>query len=41
MKARDFTVNLTSAFTDEQLIAKRDEMINEVCSHVTPLPREA
>lgn len=32
--ARDFTVNLTNAFTDEQLIAKREAMINEVCSRV-------
>ena len=36
--ARDFTVNLTNAFTDEQLIAKRNEMVNEVCSRVKPLP---
>jgi radical SAM superfamily enzyme YgiQ (UPF0313 family) len=28
--ARDFTVNLTDAFTDEELIAKREQMINEV-----------
>jgi anaerobic magnesium-protoporphyrin IX monomethyl ester cyclase len=39
--ARDFTVNLTDAFTDEQLIAKRDEMISEVCSRVNPVSPEA
>lgn len=38
--ARDFTVNLTDAFTDEQLIAKRDEMINEVCLRVDPVSSE-
>lgn len=38
--ARDFTVNLTSAFSDERLIAKRDEMIREVCSRVKPIPEE-
>ena len=32
--ARDFIINLTHAFTDEQLIAKREEMIEEVCSRV-------
>jgi radical SAM superfamily enzyme YgiQ (UPF0313 family) len=36
--ARDFIVNLTDFFTDEQLIAKREEMIDEVCSRVNPLP---
>tara|TARA_B100002003_G_scaffold157260_1_gene145905 strand:+ start:88 stop:681 length:594 start_codon:yes stop_codon:yes gene_type:complete len=35
--ARDFVVNLTSIFTDEQLIAKRQEMIDEVCSRVKPV----
>jgi len=38
--ARDFTVNLTNAFSDERLIAKRDEMIQEVCLRVKPIPRE-
>lgn len=38
--ARDFSVNLTDAFTDEGLIIKRDEMINEVCSRVKQLPTE-
>lgn len=38
--ARDFTVNLTDKFTDEQLIAKRSEMISEVCSRVKPMPRD-
>ena len=32
--ARDFTVNLTDAFTDEQLIAKRSAMVDEVCSRI-------
>lgn len=36
--ARDFTVNLTSVFTDEQLVAKREEMIKEVCSRIKPIP---
>lgn len=36
--ARDFTINLTDAFTDEQVIAKRQEMINEVCSCVRSIP---
>lgn len=36
--ARDFIVNLTDYFTDEELVAKRQEMINEVCSRVNPLP---
>lgn len=39
--ARDFMVNLTDAFTDEELLAKRDKMINEVCSRVKPLSRDA
>ena len=38
--ARDFTTNLTDAFTDEELIAKRDQMINEVCSRVRREPEE-
>ncbi|MFC1590816.1 B12-binding domain-containing radical SAM protein [Candidatus Omnitrophota bacterium] len=38
--ARDFTVNLTDNFTDEQLIAKRAEMIAAVCSRVKPIPAE-
>ncbi len=38
--ARDFTVNLTDAFTDEQLIAKREEMIGEVCSRINLLSPE-
>ncbi len=38
--ARDFVVNLTAAFTDEQLIAKRQEMIDEVCFRVKPVPAE-
>jgi radical SAM superfamily enzyme YgiQ (UPF0313 family) len=38
--ARDFTVNLTDAFTDDQLIAKRDEMIREVGDRVKPLSDE-
>jgi radical SAM superfamily enzyme YgiQ (UPF0313 family) len=36
--ARDFIVNLTDYFTDDQLIAKRQEMIEEVCSRVSSLP---
>jgi radical SAM superfamily enzyme YgiQ (UPF0313 family) len=32
--ARDFVVNLTDAFSDEQLIAKRQEMIDDVCERV-------
>jgi len=35
--ARDFTVNLTDAFTDGQLIEKREEMINQVSSRVKPV----
>jgi radical SAM superfamily enzyme YgiQ (UPF0313 family) len=34
--ARDFVVNLTDVFNDEQLIAKRQEMIDEVCARVKP-----
>jgi radical SAM superfamily enzyme YgiQ (UPF0313 family) len=32
--ARDFAVNLTDVFDDEQLIAKRQEMIDDVCGRV-------
>jgi len=32
--ARDFVVNLTDVFDDEQLIAKRQEMIDDVCGRV-------
>lgn len=32
--ARDFTINLTDAFSNDELIAKREEMIKEVCSRV-------
>jgi len=32
--ARDFVVNLTDAFNDEQLIAKRQEMMDDVCGRV-------
>lgn len=35
--ARDFLVNLTDDFTDEELVAKRSEMIEEVGSRVTPI----
>ncbi len=38
--ARDFTVNLTDAFTDDELIAKRDEMIKEVNSRIRAVPEE-
>ena len=38
--ARDFVVNLTDAFNDEQLIAKRQEMIDEVCARVEPSSAE-
>lgn len=38
--ARDFTVNLTDAFTDDELIAKRDEMIKEVNSRIRVVPEE-
>ncbi|MGR3301654.1 MAG: B12-binding domain-containing radical SAM protein [Candidatus Scalindua sp.] len=34
--ARDFVVNLTDYFTDEQLVSKRQEMIDEVCARVKP-----
>jgi len=34
--ARDFTINLTNSFTDEQLIAKRQEMIDEVSGRLKP-----
>ncbi len=34
--ARDFVVNLTDVFNDEQLIVKRQEMIDEVCARVKP-----
>jgi radical SAM superfamily enzyme YgiQ (UPF0313 family) len=36
--ARDFTVNLTKAFSDQGLISKRSEMIDEVSSRITPKP---
>lgn len=35
--ARDFVVNLTDSFSDDELIAKRDEMISEACSRVARL----
>lgn len=38
--ARDFTINLTDAFSDEQLINKRLNMIEEVCSRVKATPEE-
>lgn len=38
--ARDFTINLTDAFTDRELIAKREEMIDNVCSRVKPQSKE-
>lgn len=38
--ARDFTINLTDTFTDEQLIAMREEMIDGVSSRVAPIPEE-
>ena len=38
--ARDFVINLTDAFTDEQLIAKRTEMIAAVSSQVKPIQLE-
>lgn len=37
--ARDFTINLTDDFTDAELIAKREEMMNEVNSKVRPFPQ--
>jgi radical SAM superfamily enzyme YgiQ (UPF0313 family) len=39
--ARDFTINLTDNFSDEQLIAKRDEMIKDVNSRVKPASTES
>jgi radical SAM superfamily enzyme YgiQ (UPF0313 family) len=39
--ARDFTINLTDKFSDEQLIAKRDEMIKDVNSRVKPISTES
>ena len=39
--ARDFTINLTDKFSDERLIAKRDEMIKDVNSRVKPIPTES
>jgi anaerobic magnesium-protoporphyrin IX monomethyl ester cyclase len=39
--ARDFTINLTDKFSDEQLIAKRDEMIEEVSSRAKPVSIES
>lgn len=38
--ARDFVVNMTDFFSDGQLISKRQEMMDEVCSRVKPLPAE-
>ena len=38
--ARDFIINLTDCFTNDQLIAKRQEMIDEVYSRVSPVPVE-
>jgi anaerobic magnesium-protoporphyrin IX monomethyl ester cyclase len=38
--ARDFTVNLTDAFTDDELIAKREDMIREVCARVPSISPE-
>ena len=38
--ARDFTINLTDAFSDEELVSKRDEMISEVCSRVEILSQD-
>lgn len=38
--ARDFIINLTDTFTDKQLIQKRNEMINEVCSRVVQITTE-
>ena len=38
--ARDFTLNLTDVFTDEQLIAKREEMIKEVSNRVKSLSEQ-
>jgi anaerobic magnesium-protoporphyrin IX monomethyl ester cyclase len=33
--ARDFVVNLTDSFSDEQLMIKRQEMMDDVCGRVT------
>lgn len=38
--ARDFTINLTKAFTDEELISKREEMINIVCSRIQKMSND-
>ena len=38
--ARDFVVNLTNTFDDEQLIAKRQEMIDEVFGRLKPVSAE-
>jgi len=38
--ARDFTVNLTDAFSDTELIAKRNEMIREVSSKIRKISSE-
>jgi len=38
--ARDFKINLTDAFTDDELVAKRKEMMSETCSRVSQLPRD-
>ena len=35
--ARDFTINLTDAFSDEELIAKREEMMAEVAGRLKPI----
>ena len=37
--ARDFTINLTKAFTDQELVSKRQEMIKAVGSKIQKLPR--
>jgi Fe-S oxidoreductase len=39
--ARDFTINLTDKFSDEQLIAKREEMMKDVHSRVKPISTES
>lgn len=39
--ARDFTINLTDNFSDEQLMSKRDEMIKDVNSRIEPISIEA
>ena len=39
--ARDFMINLTDAFTDDELVRKRSMMIEEVTSRVKPLSAEA